>query len=290
MLRPQGDAVDAINPSVELTEADRIDRLRLIRSDNVGPRTFRSLVDHFGSARAALERLPDLARRGGAQRSGRICSADDAKAELAASRKFGIAWLAPGEDGYPSRLAMIDDAPPLLAVRGDTKTLMRPMIAIVGSRNASGAGLKFAGLLAREARRGRLRRHLRAGARGRSGRASHQCRERHHRRAGRRPRLHLSARARRSARRHPRSRRRCDLRDAARPRAPRPRFSSPQPPDLGRFARRRRGGGRAPLGLADHRAHGGRTGPRGVRRPRLAARSARRRHQRSDQAGRNARH
>ncbi|MBB4371680.1 DNA processing protein [Bradyrhizobium sp. cir1] len=142
--------MDAINPSVELTEAERIDRLRLIRSDNVGPRTFRSLVDHFGTARAALERLPDLARRGGAQRSGRICSADEAKAELAASRKSGIAWLAPGEDGYPARLATLDDAPPLLAVRGDTKTLMRPMIAIVGSRNASGAGLKFAGQLARE--------------------------------------------------------------------------------------------------------------------------------------------
>ena len=142
--------MDAINPSVELTETERIDRLRLIRSDNVGPRTFRSLVDHFGSARAALERLPDLARRGGAARSGRICSADEAKAELAASRKFGIAWLAPGEDGYPARLSTLDDAPPLLAVRGDTTTLMRPMIAIVGSRNASGAGLKFAGQLARE--------------------------------------------------------------------------------------------------------------------------------------------
>jgi len=122
--------VDAINPSVELTEAERIDRLRLIRSDNVGPRTFKSLVDHFGSPRAALERLPDLARRGGAQRSGRICSVDEAKAELAASRKFGIAWLAPGEDGYPSRLATLDDPPPLLAVRGDTTTPMRPMIAI----------------------------------------------------------------------------------------------------------------------------------------------------------------
>ena len=142
--------MDAFNPSVELTEQDRIDCLRLIRSDNVGPRTFRSLVDHFGTARAALERLPDLARRGGAARSGRICSADEAKAELAASRKFGIAWLAPGEDGYPARLSTLDDAPPLLAVRGDTTILMRPMIAIVGSRNASGAGLKFAGQLARE--------------------------------------------------------------------------------------------------------------------------------------------
>lgn len=142
--------MDAINRSVELTEAERIDRLRLIRSDNVGPRTFKSLVDYFGTARAALERLPDLARRGGAARSGRICSADEAMAELAASRKLGIAWLAPGEDGYPARLAMLDDAPPLLALRGDVTTLMRPMIAIVGSRNASGAGLKFAGQLARQ--------------------------------------------------------------------------------------------------------------------------------------------
>src|SRR5947208_1396872 len=150
MLLPQGDAVDAINPSLELTEADRVDRLRLIRSDNVGPRTFRSLVDHFGTARPALERLPDLARRGGASRSARICNADEAKAELTASRKLGVCWLAPGENGYPARLAMLDDAPPLLAVRGDAESLMRPMIAIVGSRNASGAGLKFAGAIARD--------------------------------------------------------------------------------------------------------------------------------------------
>jgi DNA processing protein len=100
--------------------------------------------------RAALERLPELARRGGATRSGRIYSADEAKAELAAGRKLGVAWLAPGEAGYPERLATLDDAPPLLAVRGDSKTLMRPIIAIVGSRNASGAGLKFAGQLAHE--------------------------------------------------------------------------------------------------------------------------------------------
>ena len=88
-----------------LTDAERLDRLRLIRSDNVGPRTFRSLLHHFGSARAALERLPDLARRGGAARSGRICSEDDARAELAAARKIGVSLVAPGEAGYPPRLA-----------------------------------------------------------------------------------------------------------------------------------------------------------------------------------------
>src|SRR5438445_4033400 len=133
-----------------LSETDRIDRLRLIRSDNVGPRTFRSLLRHFGSAGAALERLPDLARRGGASGPGRICSEDDARAELAAAGKIGVSLVAPEEAAYPPRLATLDDAPPLLGVRGAPDVTARPMIAIVGSRNASGAGLKFAGQLARD--------------------------------------------------------------------------------------------------------------------------------------------
>lgn len=142
--------MDAFNNTIELSELERRDRLRLIRSDNVGPRTFRSLLDHFGTARAALERLPDLARRGGAARAGRICTVDEAEAELAACQRQGVQLRAPEEDGYPPRLATCEDAPPLLAVRGALATLMRPMIAIVGSRNASAAGLKFAGQLAYE--------------------------------------------------------------------------------------------------------------------------------------------
>ena len=139
-----------LSPTTHLTDTQRIDWLRLIRSDNVGPRTFRSLINHFGSAQAALERLPDLARRGGASRPGRIFSAEDARAELAASKRTGVSLVAPGEAGYPPRLATLDDAPPLLGVRGALDVLMRPVIAIVGSRNASGAGLKFAGTLARD--------------------------------------------------------------------------------------------------------------------------------------------
>ncbi len=80
----------------------------------------------------------------------RICSEEDARAELAAAEQLGVSLLAPGEDGYPPRLATLEDAPPLLAVRGVRETLMRPMVAIVGSRNASGAGLKFAQVLARD--------------------------------------------------------------------------------------------------------------------------------------------
>jgi DNA processing protein len=136
--------------TTHLTDEQRIDWLRLIRSDNVGPRTFRSLVNHFGSARSALARLPEFARRGGAQRPGRIYSEEEAHAELAACQRAGVSLVAPNEAGYPPRLATLDDAPPLLSVRGDIATLMRPMIAIVGSRNASGAGLKFAGTLARD--------------------------------------------------------------------------------------------------------------------------------------------
>lgn len=136
--------------NTRLTDAQRIDWLRLIRSDNVGPRTFRSLVNHFGSARAALDRLPDLARRGGASKPGRICTQADAEREIAQSARMGVVLIAPGEYGYPPRLALIEDAPPLLGVRGVLNIQTQPMIGIVGSRNASGAGLKFAQTIARD--------------------------------------------------------------------------------------------------------------------------------------------
>lgn len=139
-----------VSAPIRLSDAQRIDWLRLIRSENVGPRTFRSLVNHCGSARAALERLPDLARRGGASRPGRICSLEDAEREIERSLRIGVALLAPGEHGYPPRLALIDDPPPLLGVRGPREIEMRPMIGIVGSRNASGVGLKFAQTIAHD--------------------------------------------------------------------------------------------------------------------------------------------
>ncbi len=133
-----------------LNDEERLDWLRLIRSSQVGPRTFHGLLRHCGSARAALTALPELARRGGAAGPARICSHEDAQAELKALRVRGIDLVALGEADYPRRLAMIDDPPPLLAVRGSHEALALPLIAIVGSRNASAAGLKFAGRLARE--------------------------------------------------------------------------------------------------------------------------------------------
>jgi DNA processing protein len=133
-----------------LSDDERLDWLRLIRSDNVGPRTFRALVNHCGSVRAALAALPDLARRGGAARPIRVCPTEDAERELAAVRAQGISLIAEVEPDYPMRLAMIEDAPPLLAARGALAALARPMIAIVGARNASAAGLRVAQRLAHD--------------------------------------------------------------------------------------------------------------------------------------------
>lgn len=79
-----------------------------------------------------------------------ICSRDDAEREIAAAKKLGVALVASGEAGYPMRLQMIDDAPPLIAIRGQAHVLSLPMVAVVGSRNASGAGLKFTQRIARE--------------------------------------------------------------------------------------------------------------------------------------------
>lgn len=133
-----------------LSDAERLDWLRLIRTDRVGPRTFRDLIRHFGSARAALAALPDLARRGGSASSPRIFTAEQAAAELKAAHARQVEYVALGEPAYPLRLQMIDDAPPLIGIRGMLDVLARPQIAIVGSRNASAAGVKFAGRMARD--------------------------------------------------------------------------------------------------------------------------------------------
>ena len=145
----RGRAVDDTR-SVRLTDEQRIDWLRLIRSENVGPRTFRALINRYGGAGAALRALPELARRGGAARTIRIHPRAEAERELQAASRLGAVFVALGEAAYPRRLAAIDDAPPLVAVRGELSSLARPMVGMVGSRNASAAGIKFAERLARE--------------------------------------------------------------------------------------------------------------------------------------------
>jgi DNA processing protein len=142
--------VDHLDNGARLDEEERLDWLRLIRSDNVGPRTFHDLVNYYGGVGTALAALPALARRGGSTRPLRIVSREQAKAELTAARAAGVEFITLGEPDYPSRLKMIEDPPPIVAVRGNCDALVRPSIAIVGSRNASAAGVKFAERIARD--------------------------------------------------------------------------------------------------------------------------------------------
>src|SRR5262249_5911078 len=122
---------------IPLSDKERLDRLRLIRSENVGPVTFRSLLRRFGSARVAIEALPELARRGGRSAPLRVCPATQAEQELSAADRIGAKLLTTDDADYPEALAAIYDAPPLLYLHGDGALLRRKAVAIVGARNAS---------------------------------------------------------------------------------------------------------------------------------------------------------
>jgi DNA processing protein len=122
---------------------DLIDRLRLIRTAGIGPIAFRQLLLRFGSASEALAAIPDLARRGGGQ-APRIHSVAAAEAEIARVQTLGAHFLSIGQGLYPRALAEIENAPPLLIVKGRLDLLDQPMVAIVGARNASAAACRFA--------------------------------------------------------------------------------------------------------------------------------------------------
>jgi DNA processing protein len=134
--------------TIELSDEQRLDWLRLIRSENVGPRTFRALINQFGGASAALDALPDLARRGGRMML-KVATRAEAEREMMLAARLGARFVALGEPDYPKALQAIDTAPPLIAIRGAAGALNRPCVAIVGSRNASAAGLAFTERLAR---------------------------------------------------------------------------------------------------------------------------------------------
>lgn len=133
-----------------LSDRQRLGWLRLIRTENVGPATFRDLINRFGSAEAALAVLPDLVRSGGASRPPRIPTAAEAEGEIEAARSIGASFVAIGEPEYPPVLRRMDQPPPLVAVMGEAAVFRLPPVAIVGARNASLAGIKMARTLAAE--------------------------------------------------------------------------------------------------------------------------------------------
>jgi DNA processing protein len=144
---------DAKPPSrgrLHLSDEQRLQWLRLSRSENVGPATFRDLVNHYGTAAAALEALPELARRGGIASRIRVCSEREAEREMEAARRAGARFVGVGEPDYPPLLRGLDQPPPLICIRGAVEAGQKPALGVVGSRNASIAGQKLAARLCRE--------------------------------------------------------------------------------------------------------------------------------------------
>jgi len=139
-----------------LSEADRIAWLRLIRSENVGPVTFYQLLARFGSAQAALDAIPDLAAKGGRKRKITVCSRQAALKELDAIHAAKAHLIARDDPLYPPLLRQVDDAPPILIVKGHTPLLTKKSIALVGARNASASGCKIAAQFAQELGQGGL--------------------------------------------------------------------------------------------------------------------------------------
>ena len=132
-----------------IDHADALARLRLIRTPSIGPVSFRQLLARFGTAAAAIETLPTLARRGGG-RVPEITDAGTAQREMEAVTKAGARYLFLGHPDYPPLLAALSDAPPVLTIRGDLSLAARDTVAMVGARNASAASCRFARGLAQE--------------------------------------------------------------------------------------------------------------------------------------------
>lgn len=126
---------------------DLVDRLRLARTEGVGPVTYRKLLSRYGTPAAALDALPGLARAAG-RPDKPIPSKAMAEDEIAGTERLGGRILMPHMPAYPPLLALLADPPPALAVLGDTALLSARAVAVVGSRNASLNGQRIAASLA----------------------------------------------------------------------------------------------------------------------------------------------
>jgi DNA processing protein len=131
-----------------LSRTQRTAWLRLIRSENVGPVTFRQLQSRFGSVEAALDALPSLAR--GAGLAPKIISTTQAEDELEATEQLGARLVASVEPDYPPLLNHISGAPPLVTIAGGENLNWSRTVGMVGARNASTAGQKKTRMLAQD--------------------------------------------------------------------------------------------------------------------------------------------
>ncbi|MFJ6024083.1 DNA-processing protein DprA [Brevundimonas sp. NPDC092305] len=137
-----------MSPAGPLPDAERFARLRLARTDKIGPVTFKQLLDRFGSATRAIDALPDLIRRGGQGHS--LPPVERIEAELEAGGRLGARLILLGDADYPANLAAVDPPPPLLWTLGDAALMARPCIGVVGARIASAGGQRIARGLAQQ--------------------------------------------------------------------------------------------------------------------------------------------
>ena len=133
-----------------LSDAERRDRLRLARTDSIGPVAFQQLIRRFGSAARAIEAIPNMAARAGRTAPLRVASSEEAERELAAGAALGAHLLVIGDRDFPPLLSVLDPAPPVIWTLGDAAMLSRPAVAVVGARIASAAGQRFARQIAME--------------------------------------------------------------------------------------------------------------------------------------------
>jgi len=130
----------------DLSFAEKRDWLRLTRTHTVGPVAFRDLLARYGTAGKALDALPSLIRK----KEIKPPSLNQVEAEMEASERLGVKLIAACEPDYPHYLRAIDPPPPLISVWGQYALLSKPCIAIIGSRNASANGQRFAAQIAHE--------------------------------------------------------------------------------------------------------------------------------------------
>ncbi|MCK6450499.1 MAG: DNA-processing protein DprA [Alphaproteobacteria bacterium] len=129
---------------------DLIDRLRLIRAEGVGTHTFYKLLRRYGSAARAIAALPGLGRQGGRVAPPRVPARGEIERELKAAARIGARALAWDQQDYPPLLAQLDDPPPVVFLRGDPARAGRQAVGVVGARNASAGGMRFAATIAAE--------------------------------------------------------------------------------------------------------------------------------------------
>ena len=264
-----------------LSDIERQNRLRLTRTDQVGPVTFHALLDRFGTASRALDALPDLSRRGGRSQPLNPASLADIDREMKQAAVCGASLIVYGDTDYPDALAAAAPAPPCLWVIGQSRLLDRPCIALVGARIASAAGQRFARQLAGELYRciGSRPRDRRRVPR-RCACVGHGCC------ACRWGRRYLSPGAFRSLSAN-RSAGRSALRKCRGSEGTSAGFSATEPNYLRSQPGRRGCRSRVKVGIADHGQVRGRTRPGRVRRPRLSPGPPMPRHERPSSARRD---